>query len=244
MREKKKKSFLGKILKDLRKSLKRKYKISYSQCGEDIIIAFILNTMRIKKPSYLDIGAHDPFHFNNTFLFYQKGCTGVNIEPNPFLFKRLLSKRGRDINLNAGIAAKEGSLDFYVITTDASTLSTFSKETAERYCSFGNQKIKEILKINVLNVNDVVKKHFSQKPNLVSLDVEGLEMEILRSFDFGSFRPEVFCIETITYAEEKKVAEITEYMQSVGYMVHADTWINTIFVDKAAWDNAALSRER
>ncbi|MBI5598232.1 MAG: FkbM family methyltransferase [Deltaproteobacteria bacterium] len=226
--------------KKLKKSLKRGYKKSYSQSGEDTIVALIFGAIRIKRPSCLDIGAHDPVLLNNTYLFYERGSSGVNIEPNPILFKRLESRRRRDVNLNAGVAASAGVLDFYVMTSEDNTLHTFSKETAERYSGYGTQAIKEVLRINTVNVNDVMREYFSPKPNFVSMDIEGLEMEVLRSFDFKNFRPEVFCIETILYTEdgsEGKVAEIIDFMKSAGYMVFADTYINTIFVDSRVWKN-------
>ena len=63
-------------------------------------------------------------------------------------------------------------------------------------------------------------------------------MQILKSFDFSHYRPEVFCIETLTYAEnhsERKVTEILEFMKSNDYFNYADTYINTIFVDNKIW---------
>ena len=222
------------------------YRKSYSQTGEDVIADFIFRAVRIKKISYLDIGAHDPARGSNTYYFYKKGCRGVNIEPNPFLFKRLASKRRRDINLNAGVAAKEGVLDFYFLASgikDADTLNTFSKKTAERYESYGNKKVKEVLKIKVLNINNIMREYFNPKPNFVSLDVEGMEVEILESFDFLNFQPEVFCIETIVYAEDNsefKETKIIDFMKSKGYMVFADTYINTIFVDERVWRGRPL----
>jgi hypothetical protein len=54
-------------------------KVSYSQCGEDILIDFVFKQLKIENPSYLDIGAHHPFHLNNTYYFYKNGSSGVNI---------------------------------------------------------------------------------------------------------------------------------------------------------------------
>lgn len=214
----------------------KKYKKSYAQSGEDIIISFIFDLIGIRSPRHLDIGGHDPVYLNNTYFFYIKGCTGVNIEPDPFLFEKFIRKRRRDVNLNIGAAAEACARDFYIMTER--TLNTFSVEEAKRYESYGKTKIEKVLKINVLNVNDVMREYFHPKPNFVSLDVEGLELEILKSFDFKNYRPEVFCIETITYTEdksEKKLNEIINFMCSKGYFVYADTYINTIFVEKKAW---------
>jgi hypothetical protein len=60
-------------------------KVSYSQSGEDVIVDFIFQILKIQKPSYLDVGAHHPSYLSNTYLFYQKGCQGVCIEPDPVL---------------------------------------------------------------------------------------------------------------------------------------------------------------
>lgn len=168
----------------------------------------------------------------------------MNIEPDPFMFKRFRFKRWRDTNLNMGMAAKEDVLDFYVVS--GKTLSTFCKETAERYATHSGLKIEEILKVKVTDINSVIKQYFQPKPNFVSLDIEGLEMEIIRNFDFGNFRPEVFCIETVVYAEKNaekdKVVEVIDFMRSTGYMVYADTFINTIFVDERVWRDMAPRR--
>ncbi len=61
---------------------------------------------------------------------------------------------------------------------------------------------------------------------------------ILQNFDFETYRPAVFCVETLTYTEDKserKLTEIIELMHANGYLTYADTYINTVFVDAAAW---------
>ena len=45
------------------------YNISYSQCGEDILIKFFLDARKINKITYLDVGSNHPVKLNNTFLF-------------------------------------------------------------------------------------------------------------------------------------------------------------------------------
>jgi glycosyltransferase involved in cell wall biosynthesis len=78
-----KKTPLFKLYRYLRnKKYSWKPKISYSQCGEDIIIDFLLTWLKIKNPTYLDIGANDPVKLSNTYYFYKKGSRGVLIEPD------------------------------------------------------------------------------------------------------------------------------------------------------------------
>ncbi len=210
---------------------------SFSQCGEDLIVDFIFNALNLSKPSYLDIGAHHPIYFNNTYFFYQKGSRGVCVEPNTALFDNIRKVRRKDICLNVGVGFdQESEANFYVMSCD--TLSTFSKEAAERYQSYGNQRIEKIVRMPLVPVNEIIKKYFQHCPDFVSLDVEGMELEVLSSFDLSSFRPRVFCIETLTYTEDKterKIDEIIAFMHSKNYFTYADTYINTIFVEKETW---------
>lgn len=214
-------------------------KLSFSQTGEDIIIDFIFGQLKMEKPSYLDIGAHHPTFLSNTYLFYLKGSRGVNIEPDPALIKAFNEKRSEDINLNVGIGfdKEEEQADFYLMS--AKTLNTFSREEAERIASYGTYKIEEVVKLPLLPVNKILNKYFaSSTPDFISLDVEGVDFEILKSINFDLYKPHVFCIETITYTEdktEKKRDDIIKFMIQEGYFIYADTYINTIFVNKKSW---------
>lgn len=212
------------------------YKKSYSQCGEDLIIRHIFDALRIPAPTYLDIGAYNPSFLNNTRIFYENGSHGVNVEPDPSLIVAFQKQRPRDVNLNIGIAEKKGELPFYVMSTR--TLNTFSEEYAKSAERGGSIKIEQVVNIPVLEVNDVIKNNFSEPPDLISLDVEGLDLAILRSLDFSLYRSKVFCVETITFSENrqgKKILEIAQLMNDEGYFVYADTNVNTLFVDRKIW---------
>jgi len=216
---------------------KRRAKLTYSQSGEDLLVAKVFGLLSIDRPSYLDIGAFHPFRFSNTALLYDNGSSGVCIEPNPHLFTVIKKNRPRDICLNAGIGIDDRSeADFYVMSTP--TLSTFSKDEAERYCSYGKQKIEKIIRSPLISFNKLIVDYAIKVPDFVSVDVEGLDYEILESINFEKYRPAVFCVETLTYTEnstEVKIDKIISYMESQGYFVYADTHLNTIFVDSAQW---------
>jgi len=221
-----------------RRLLKKSYKVSYSQCGEDLISAFVLyGHLGFTKPSYLDIGAHDAVLLSNTFLFYQNGSSGVCVEPDPVLHGQLKQRRKRDICLNVGVGSTNvQTAEFYRMSTKA--LSTFSKAESERYIQYGSQTIEKVLEIPLLTINELMEKYFDPHPNFVSLDTEGMDAAIIKSLDFGRYRPEVICIETLTYTEdhsEEKIQEIIDYMVSNRYFVYADTFINTIFVEQDSW---------
>lgn len=213
---------------------------SYAQCGEDLIIDFLALKFGWKNFSYLDIGTNHPKKFNNTYLFYKKGNRGVCVEPDKNLVKSINASRGEDIVLNVGLSSGEESIaDFYIMSVD--TLNTFSKEDAEKLDKEGIYTIKEVVKVPLKNINNIISETFKGRtPNLVSIDVEGWNEEIVRSLDFNSYKPEVLCLETVTFATdntETKIDSIIEYVKSKGYFVYADTFINTIFINQIFWDS-------
>ncbi len=220
------------------KEIHRKY--SYSQCGEDLIIDFIFGVFKIEKPTYLDIGAHHPYYLSNTAFFYAKESRGVSVEPDPSLYAVIKKERPLEKVLNVGVGlGQQQSADFYVMNVP--TLNTFSKSEAERYAAYPGKEIKKVIQLPLLTVNEIIKTHFNnQAPDFISIDVEGMDMEIVKSFDFKAYRPKVFCIETLTYTEnntEEKLTNIIDYMKQQDYLLYADTYINSIFVEKAAWKN-------
>ena len=49
----------------------------------------------------------------------------------------------------------------------------------------------------LLDINQVMAEHFHRAPAFLSVDTQGLELAILKSIDYGRFRPEVICAETL-----------------------------------------------
>lgn len=214
---------------------------SYSQSGEDIIISDLFNRLNINQPSYLDIGANDPVSLNNTYRLYQRGSSGICIEPNPVLCKKIKRKRKRDICINAGVAFDDrNEADFFVFPEKYSGLNTFSKEEADFWEQEGNDeigkhKVTKVVKMKLMDINEIMAKYFSPYPNFISIDVEGFDFEILKRIDFSKFKTQVFCIETLGFIEnnrEIKKTEIIDFFKSREYFVYADTYINTIFCRK------------
>ena len=115
-------------------SHQQRYKVSYSQCGEDLIIEFIMGVLGVVRPTYLDIGANDPIVLSNTYHFYKKGCSGVCVEPNPPVFEKLRKTRKRDTCLNIGVGlTHESEADFYIMSWhEFNTLSQAQAEEMQR----------------------------------------------------------------------------------------------------------------
>ena len=112
-----------------------------------------------------------------------------------------------DTTVEAGIgvtAAREA--DYYVMTFDG--LNTFSKEEADHQveASQGKVSIREVIKMPLLNINDVMDEHFHGAPTFLSVDTEGLDLAILKSIDYGRFRPKIICAETLVSSTQEDPA--------------------------------------
>jgi FkbM family methyltransferase len=207
--------------------------ISYAQQGEDTIVASISAHLNIPIRTYLDIGAYHPIVASNTYLFYLKGCRGVLVEPNPALCRTLEQYRPRDTVLNMGIGPlDQAAADYYVLGDahgELAQLNTFSKMEADRVVALGGgRRISRIIRMPLVSINAVIQQHFQGAPDLVSIDTEGLDLDILSSLDFSRFRPPVICAEAGYSAEGSKIVAL---LRSNGYSVRGCTFVNTIFVD-------------
>lgn len=216
--------------------------LSYAQFGEDLIMAHFFAQAGIAQPSYLDIGANEPRYISNTYFFYEKGASGVLIEPNPYLAKKLSKFRKNDTVVNAGIGlTDQAAADFYLFPNQYNGLSTFSKEEAEHWAhtgmkGLGKVSYEKVIQMPLLAVNDILQKYFTDRaPHILSLDVEGLDLQILQSLDFNRWQPAMICVETLQYDSQQngfKNNSIISFMQEKNYAVYADTWVNTLFCKK------------
>lgn len=212
-------------------------KESYSQCGEDLLVQYVFNLRGVEKPSYIDIGANDPFSLSNTAIFYIKGCRGINIEANPNLIGKFLKERPDDINLNIGIGTEEGVFDFYIMNDP--TMSSFSKLESEKYESTGLFKVIEIKKILSTTIQNILNKYANGVfPDFMSLDVEGLDYEVLKTIDYKENAPKVICVEAADYSSTgagARRSELIEFLVVNGYIEYANTNLNAIMVKKSFW---------
>lgn len=219
----------------------RDAKHSYAQAGEDLIIDFAAGAMQIENVSYLDIGAHHPTHFSNTYLFYKRGYQGVLVEPDPDLMASIRRLRPRDTCIEAGVGVHSAAdARFFVMSTR--TLNTFSEEEARRYEAMGTQRIEKILPVAMVTLDQILADQFrGREPTLVSIDVEGLDFEVLSTLDLKRHRPPIICVETLQYSEtreEIKDTRIARLMSDNDYFAYGDTYINTIFVDQVRWKSS------
>jgi len=187
---------------------------SNSQNKEDLLIEKI----NVKKDGfYIDIGAYNPTRLSNTYRFYKKGWSGVTIEPNPEVLEIFKKIRPGDRFLNIGIAKKTDTINYYPFLIPA--LSTFSKKQSDEKEGEGHTRL-PTKKIQVISVDKFLES-ISSKIDLLSLDVEGMDLDILKSWDWKNKSPTIICVEN-----ENK--QILRYLEKKGYVLRFETRDNFI----------------
>lgn len=206
-------------------------KISYSQNGEDIIVRGIFESLSKKRIFYLEAGGYHPYNGSNTALFYLTGSSGIVIEPNPGLFSAFPLKRPRDISLNIGISTRSGTQPFYRSVSGA--LSGFMTGDENEFRESGKLPANAVT-VQVMTLPEIISEYTGGKTiDFLSLDIEGMELAVLQTLDFRKGAPMVLCIETLRHTGSRnweKSTDIIDFLTANGYLVYADTHINTIFV--------------
>ena len=205
--------------------------LSYSQEGEDMILRRILGNK--KNGFYVDVGAHHPERFSNTYYFYKKDWKGINIDATPVSMKLFNKQRLRDINLEMGVSNKKETLTYYKFNEPA--LNSFSKEISQqRDKENNNYKIIDKIKIKTETLENILDKYLPQNTNIdfLTIDVEGYDYKVLKSNNWSKYRPNIILIEILENSfEEIAKSKIAIFMQEQNYQIFAKT-LNTVFFKK------------
>jgi FkbM family methyltransferase len=169
-----------------------KFQITHAQNREDLILAGILRNVAVGF--YVDVGANHPEWHSVTKLFYDKGWSGINIEPNERLHGELSAQRTRDVNIRAGISSQPGTLTFRTYPVEG--LSTFSVEYMGLHQLMGVMSEYSDSTVEVMTLFEVLRRYRSSgEIHFLKIDVEGLELEVLLGGAWNLYRPWIICIE-------------------------------------------------
>jgi FkbM family methyltransferase len=206
---------------------------SYSQEGEDMILQRIFAGK--ESGFYVDVGAHHPRRFSNTYFFYRRGWSGINIEPNPEAVRTFQSDRERDTNLQCGISDRAGNLTYF--SFDEAALNTFDQALAKSRIASTPYKLVGTETIPVERLESILSKHVPEnRPiDFLSIDAEGLDFPVLQSNDWSRYRPTCVLVEALGISLEQAMqGDIYRFMKSHGYELLAKTFNTLIFCEKEA----------
>lgn len=199
----------------------------FSQEGEDILLNRYFENK--KDGFYIDIGAHHPKRFSNTYFFYKRGWRGVNIDAMPGSMNVFNKLRPRDINIEQAISNKEQVLVYNIYKEKA--LNTFSNDLVEiRSLENKDLNIERRVNISTKRLGDILSEKILNIPviDFMSIDVEGLDFEVLESNNWEKFKPRLILIEIlVSNFEEINFHPITIFLKKYNYHVFAKC-INTI----------------
>ena len=201
--------------------------VSYSQEGEDLVLARLLEGRT--AGFYVDVGAHHPARFSNTCFFYRQGWHGINIEPAPDALAVFERERPHDINLQSGVAENPGTLTYYVFNDAA--LNTFDESLKRDREANTSYRVVRTIPIPVQRLDTILKRHLpdGQAIDFMSIDVEGLDLQVLRSNDWRAFRARFVLVEALGFKLEQADSDpVHAHMTGVGYELVAKT-LNTLF---------------
>ena len=205
-----------------------------SQLYQDVFASFIAGNNYEK--TFLEFGATNGIDLSNSYILKKKmNWSGYLSEPSPQWHEELKKNRPNDKIITDCIWSKTGeSLDFFVSDVGVlSTINDFKESDKVSMPGNTNQRIKsgKVISVKTISLNDVILKLFkSNSPTYISIDTEGSEYEIIKSFNFKKFRPKIFTIEhnfTANQEEIDKLMTSNDYIRVFPELTAFDGWYIT-----------------
>ncbi len=185
----------------------------FSQSGQDRVIDRLLGGKR--DGVFVDVGGYDGVTGSNTLFFEVfRNWIGILIEPSPTQLE--LAKAARKCPcLGFAVAGKSDKAQFMEVTSGYTQMSGFLDSYAADLLAKvrGNPQHKEVIhNLTRKKLQSILNKQKLKKIDYLSLDVEGIEMEILTDFPFEKYDIDLFSIEN-----NAQTSDLSQLMKSKGY---------------------------
>ena len=203
---------------------------SFSQYNQDEFLdTYIFKNF--KNGFYVDIGAYDGITFSNTHRFHIfHNWSGINVEPLNKAFVKLKKNRHSDINLNIAITDKKGSEKF--IESDEDMLSGLSSGMVSEHKDriYKSEKKEKTYEVKTDLLQNILKEHNISNINLLSIDVEGNELSVIKSIDFEKISIDVIIFESNDYNKNNtlKIKKILNKYNFFEFKSGGDTYMINI----------------
>ena len=211
--------------------LRRRGQLTYAQEGEDRILARIFADTA--KGFYVDVGAHHPIRFSNTYLLYRRGWRGIAIEPirsSADVHRRI---RPRDIAVEVAVGREAGSRPYYEF--DEPALNTLSSDWATSLVENTRYRLLQTRDVMVEPLAMILRRHLppGQVIDLLTVDTEGSDADVLASNDWERFRPRIVVAEVLAAQDLDQLAdeEVVTALRSLDYRPVAMTANSIFFAD-------------
>lgn len=206
--------------------------ISYAQNGEDVVLLRALS--HVECGFYVDIGAWHPTCDSVTKAFYDRGWSGINVEPQPTQFRAFVEQRPRDINLPVVISDRPGPLSLWVPRYSA--LATCRSDLLNASIPDYREPLEYL--VEARRLDSVLHEHVhGHEIHFLKIDVEGYEANVIASTDFDGCRPLVLVIEaTSPQTNEPTWHNWEPLILSQGYIFALFDGLNRFYVREESRD--------
>ena len=185
-------------LHEVRRMMQPAYAFT-SQAGQDLVVDQIMKGKR--NGTFVDVGGYDGVTGSNTFfLETHRGWTGTLVEPVSMQLEKAETIR-RCPCLGVAVAPKEGEAEFIEITQGYTQMSGLADSYDKALLSTvrkNKQHKEKVLKVKTKTLSAILKESGTSDPDFVSLDIEGGELECLKSFPFKDHNVAIWAIENNT----------------------------------------------
>lgn len=170
----------------------------------------------------IDIGAYDPIWINNTYELEQRGWNCYCIEPNPHMISKLKLHRKNVLEYAVG-NRNEDNVNFYIfqkpIVNEAGDTGLIYKDSMRKYLT-------ETIKVKLRTFSWLMGEQIHENHiDLLSIDVEGTEMDVLSTFDSIKWQPKVIIIENLSQTIDQHI-----WFKEHGYTRNNRLVFNDIYV--------------
>jgi FkbM family methyltransferase len=212
---------------------------TFGQCEEDAWFLSFLRERQIQWADsgfYVDLGANHPVVYSATYLLYKAGWSGITVDPIPSLCALHRRLRPRDFCLNAGVGPHCEKRRFWETVPDF--FSSFSEMDTKRAMERRMCTIIRESELPLLTPATILEKsRTGRKVNYLSIDTEGLDGEILRSWPWDRSLPDVVSCEASALMENESEADLI--LKQQGYSVLARFPICVFWVSPMAISSLA-----
>ena len=184
------------------RNLKFFFKDTLSQDKEDLFVKKFFNNKN--KGTYLDIGCFNPLLWNNTYLLYKKGWSGINVDIQKINIDLFNVARPDDINICCALYDKKKFLNLYNLKVENNiAVMTIDKSHAEKMKFLFNKNIIK-KKIKTLTFSEMIKNYNIKINNIdfLNIDTEGSDFNILKSINIQKYKPKLICIEILQFTKQ------------------------------------------
>jgi FkbM family methyltransferase len=208
----------------------RFFRHSFAQEGEDLILAEMFAGKR--NGFFVDVGAHHPRRFSNTYHLYKfRDWRGINIDATPGSMKAFRKARPEDINIECAVSDQAAELEFFVFNETA--LNTFDPHLAAERDGQNGYAVVRKTPIQTRTLTDLLDQHLPGNTTIdfLTVDVEGLDLQVLRSNDWRRFAPAVVLAEDIAVSNWNEIGSspVTSFLREQGYEPLARTLRTTFY---------------